>query len=365
MYRNYNIRFGFSRSTFFKATLLYLLANSRAVNMLQRVKRRETMRRVLVRTSPSLSTSLSRRSKTAAKKSERTKLRQKENKRYEETLELEKIYCDVCKTAVFERNYKKHLLRHNFKDYQCDTCLKKYKHKRALSKHKLTIHGDAPLHTCQYCDFVTVHFSYLRVHVMRKHNNTFPFSCQKCDRRFRIRADYMKHIVTHDGEPCICDVCGAKVPNKISLYFHKNYNHTVKDAKFPCPMCKKKLQSQKNLDSHVQQHGRKFVCEECGLGLTRKSGLRKHIRTHSGEKSFSCHICEKTFASATSRKVHLLTHSGVRPYVCTICGQSFTQRPALCVHWKKKHPDATESLPSVSITNIIHSVTKNVKLDDT
>ncbi|XP_076288024.1 zinc finger Y-chromosomal protein [Lasioglossum baleicum] len=360
----------YQNSTFYILFLGFLGRRSRrrrsCVLLLQRLKRRETRRRVLVKTPSSLTASLSRRSKNTAKTSMKEKLKQKkENKRYEEeTLKLEKIYCDVCKTTIFERNYKKHLLRHNFKDYQCDMCSKKYKQKRALTKHKLTIHGDAPLHNCQYCDFVTVHFSYLRIHVMRKHNNTFPFSCQKCDRRFRVRADYMKHIVTHDGEPCICDVCGAKVPNKISLYFHKNYNHTVKDPKFPCTVCNKKLQSQKNLDNHMQQHSQKFICEHCGLGLTRKSGLRKHIRTHSGEKSFSCQICQKTFASATSRKVHLLTHSGVRPYVCTICGQSFTQRPALSVHWKKKHPDATESLPSVSITNIIHSVTKNVKLDD-
>ena len=258
------------------------------------------------------------------------------------------------------------MLKHsNANGFQCDVCSRQYKHKRTMTKHKLYAHGDAPTYNCQLCDFTTIHSSYLQVHIMRKHTVNYPFPCNKCDRMFRVKADYMKHIVTHDGEPCICDVCGTKVANKISLYFHKNYNHTVKDARFQCPLCKKKLQTQKNLDSHVQQHQRKYVCEECGMELTRKTALRKHIRTHSGEKSYSCHICRKAFASATSRKVHLLTHSGVRPYVCTICGQNFTQRPALCVHWKKKHPDATEAPPSVSITNIIKSITQSaVKASD-
>ncbi|KMR05039.1 zinc finger protein 782 [Lasius niger] len=145
----------------------------------------------------------------------------------------------------------------------------------------------------------------------------------------------------------------------MSLYFHKNYKHKVKDANFQCPVCKKRLQTQKSLDSHVRQHEQRYMCEECGMELTRKAALKKHIKTHSGEKPYLCHICEKSFASATSRKVHLLTHSGIRPYICTICGRSFTQRPALSVHWKKKHPDVTEAPPSVSIKNIIETMTRS------
>ena len=321
------------------------------------------------RTSPKTRTSLSRKSQSTSVKKEKSdsaNAREEMSDNRDETVKMEKVFCDICKVTILEKNYTKHMLKHsNSNGFQCDVCSRKYKHKRTMTKHKLYAHGDAPTYNCQHCDFTTIHSSYLQVHIMRKHTVNYPFPCNKCDRMFRVKADYMKHVVTHDGEPCICDVCGTKVANKISLYFHKNYNHTVKDARFQCPLCKKKLQTQKNLDSHVQQHQRKYVCDECGMELTRKTALRKHIRTHSGEKSYSCHICRKAFASATSRKVHLLTHSGVRPYVCTICGQNFTQRPALCVHWKKKHPDATEAPPSVSITNIINSITQSaVKAND-
>ncbi|XP_011136129.1 zinc finger protein OZF [Harpegnathos saltator] len=274
----------------------------------------------------------------------------------------EKIFCDICKITFGTRGtkYRKHMLKHSSHyPFQCDICKKKFKHKINMNRHKMKVHGEAPLYSCQYCDFSTIHCSYLQVHFTRKHTDDFHFSCDKCDRKFRIKADYTKHLITHEGDPCICDVCGSALANKMSLYFHKNYKHRVKDAKFQCPVCKKKLQTQKNLDSHVQQHEQRYMCEECGLELTRKSSLKKHIKTHSGEKPYLCHICGKGFANPTGRKVHLLTHSEVRPYICTICGQSFTQRPALSVHWKKKHPDVTDAPPPVSIKNIIASITHN------
>lgn len=284
------------------------------------------------------------------------------------TKKREKVSCDICKVSFNTKGfeYNKHMLKHsNLYTFQCDVCLKKFKYKSNMKRHKVKVHDEAPEYNCQFCDFTTIHCSYLQVHFTRKHTGVFRFACDKCERKFRIKADYTKHLITHDGDPCICDVCGSTLPNKMSLYFHKNYKHRVKDGKFQCPVCKKKLQSQKNLDSHVQQHSQKYMCEECGMELTRKTALKKHIKTHSGEKPYLCHICEKAFSSATGRKVHLLTHSGVRPYVCTVCGQSFTQRPALSVHWKKKHPDVSEAPPSVSIKNIIESVTRNAskKLD--
>ncbi|KAL6447641.1 hypothetical protein ACFW04_000078 [Cataglyphis niger] len=228
-----------------------------------------------------------------------------------------KISCDICKITFDRRRleYKKHMLKHsNNYNFQCDVCAKKFKYKNNMNRHKVKVHSEASLYTCQYCDFSTIHY------------------------------------------PCICDVCSVATTNRMSLYFHKNYKHKMKDVNFQYPMYKKKLQTQKNLNNHVKQHVRTYMCEECGMELMRKAALKKHIKTHSGEKPYLCHICKKSFASATSRKVYLLTHSRIRPYICTICGRSFTQRPALSVHWKKKHSDVTEIPLSVSIRNIIETM---------
>lgn len=81
----------------------------------------------------------------------------------------EKISCDICKITFDRRGleYKKHMLKHsNHCNFQCNVCAKKFKHKNNMNRHKMKVHGEAPLYTCQYCDFSTIHCSYLQVSVV-------------------------------------------------------------------------------------------------------------------------------------------------------------------------------------------------------
>lgn len=85
-------------------------------------------------------------------------------------LRKEKISCDFCKITFSMRGseYRKHMLKHSsHRAFQCDVCKKKFKHKINMSRHKTKVHGEAPLYSCQYCDFSTIHCSYLRVSVVK------------------------------------------------------------------------------------------------------------------------------------------------------------------------------------------------------
>ena len=140
-----------------------------------------------------------------------------------------------------------------------------------------------------------------------------------------------------------------KANEDAKLIQHIKNTHKGKN-RFICwyEICHKRFTLKSNLTVHIKTHTgeRSFTCKHCNKSFITKQNLTVHIKTHTGERPFTCTHCNKRFATKQNRTKHIRTHTGERPFTCTHCDQRFAHKSNLIVHTKIHTGDKSFECPT-------------------
>ncbi|GIX95974.1 hypothetical protein CEXT_98261 [Caerostris extrusa] len=262
--------------------------------------------------------------------------------------------------------------------FQCTICAKSFNGKGHLNKHMRTHTGEhwgistaelgkcAKRHQCTSCGYTSIRSADLKRHI-RIHTGERPYPCTICAKSFNEKGHLNKHMRTHTGEHIGIKL--ARIEKSAGRRQISSYDCTTDYSAFmikptrihmgerpvQCAICMKRFQRKSHFNNHMRTHtesalqilrissarlakcAKRHQCSSCGYTSTRSADIKRHIRTHTGEKPFQCTICAKSFTEKFNLNSHMRTHTGERPFSCPECDKAFSRKENMKAHLISYH----------------------------
>lgn len=82
------------------------------------------------------------------------------------------------------------------------------------------------------------------------------------------------------------------------------------------------------------------ACHLCGFSSRYANHVKRHMKTHNGEKPFNCPLCTYASAQLVNLQRHLRIHTGEKPYKCDSCTFACSSLGNLKRHQRMHVPSA-------------------------
>ena len=236
--------------------------------------------------------------------------------------------CCICST--YDMMKRRTAVHSGERPYECDTCGAGYYRQGTLKRHCSTMHGNstssdgvptAKDQKCSICGKLWWSPWALKRH-MRSHTGEKPFECDCCGKAFSVKSALKRHMTVHTGEkPYECGTCGLQFSYNNSLQLHCLRKHGKSTSSDRVPTT-----------ASDEQAAKYQTCLICGKLWLSPSLLKRHMRSHTGERPFNCDFCGKAFSIKSTLTTH---YQRVH--------RKSTSAPAV------KHPQPDQACPSVRV----------------